>query len=202
MNFCNLIKQKAQSDRRGAAYHEAGHAVVAWVLGIPIGAIEIAIDGDDAKGSAQIGATDGLEVVDRIAICLAGVEAQHLFAAPTHRHAGVADYAMVFNYVEDLDDEASLAIRNAGFQRAHDILDQHSEMVERLAKALTRALKMDAVSVNHVISGDQTGMPPSQISLAITNEQKQRLHEMGYDDEDVITMTPAEAHELLGFSRL
>jgi len=38
------------SDRLGAAYHEAGHAVVAWALGWPIGNITIGIDGDDSKG--------------------------------------------------------------------------------------------------------------------------------------------------------
>jgi hypothetical protein len=41
-------------DQMGAAYHEAGHAVVAWALGLNVGRLAIAIGGDDAKGSADI----------------------------------------------------------------------------------------------------------------------------------------------------
>jgi ATP-dependent Zn protease len=76
----NLNRER---DRRGAAYHEAGHAVVAWALGLQIGEIEIAIGGDDAKGNAEIENDEGLPLIDRLAICVAGMEAQDLFSAPT-----------------------------------------------------------------------------------------------------------------------
>lgn len=41
--------QQSQRDReqRGAAFHEAGHMVVAWSLGLAVGSAEIAIGGDD-----------------------------------------------------------------------------------------------------------------------------------------------------------
>ena len=40
-------------DRRGAAYHEAGHIVVAWAFGVEVGAAAIGIKGDDAKGQQK-----------------------------------------------------------------------------------------------------------------------------------------------------
>jgi hypothetical protein len=55
---CTIAKEFSrmthQQHRRGAAYHEAGHAVVASVLGLSVGRMEIAIDDDDAKGAADI----------------------------------------------------------------------------------------------------------------------------------------------------
>jgi hypothetical protein len=49
----------------GAAYHEAGHAVVAWALGLKVGRLAIAIGGDDAKGSADIEHDQEYPLVDR-----------------------------------------------------------------------------------------------------------------------------------------
>ena len=89
-------------DRRGAAYHEAGHIVVAWVLGLRVGAAAIGIDGDDAKGAADIDRDKPLSLVDKIAVCAAGVEAQHVFGAPTHCRAGAIDEAEIIKLTEHL----------------------------------------------------------------------------------------------------
>ncbi len=43
---------------RGVAYHEAGHAVVAWALGVPVGTVHVRES--DASGGTDIGATDHL----------------------------------------------------------------------------------------------------------------------------------------------
>jgi hypothetical protein len=189
------------SDRRGAAFHEAGHTVVAWALGVPVGSMEIAIDDDDAKGGAQIGATDGLPTIDRIAICLAGMEAQHMFAAPTHELAGIADFAMVMSLIEGANDEEGLALRNAGFQRAHDILEVNRSTVEDLARNLLRYLKLDETSVRRILDCNQNiGATPSQISMMITNAQREHLRRLGCNDEAISNMTPAQAHKALGIS--
>src|SRR5256885_2180453 len=92
------IEMSANQDRLGAAYHEAGHAVVAWALGLPVGRIAINDDGPPA-GTTEIGSTEHLPATDRLAVCLAGVEAQHLFACPTHEHAGFSDYAKVLDII-------------------------------------------------------------------------------------------------------
>ena len=76
--------------------------MVAHALGLQVGEIVIAIGGDDAKGGTDI-ATDQqhLPVVDRIAVCVAGLEAQAFFHAPTHDHAGLADFGKVIEIIED-----------------------------------------------------------------------------------------------------
>jgi ATP-dependent Zn protease len=40
----------ANPDRVGAAYHEAGHAIVVWVFGLQVDSVAIGIAGDDAAG--------------------------------------------------------------------------------------------------------------------------------------------------------
>jgi hypothetical protein len=39
---------------------------------------------------------------------------------------------------------------------------------------------------------------PVQVPFMITQAQKQRLREMGHDEEAIQNMTPEAAHELLG----
>lgn len=42
---------------------------------------------------------------------------------------------------------------------------------------------------------------PSIVSLMITNRQRAKLRELGFSDEVVRLMTPAEAHAKLGLSK-
>jgi hypothetical protein len=41
-------------ERLSTAIHEAGHVIVGWTLGLPVGAIEIGIYGDDTAGKSEI----------------------------------------------------------------------------------------------------------------------------------------------------
>jgi hypothetical protein len=67
-------------ERRGAAYHEAGHAFVGLKLGLSLSKIEIGLRGDDSAGMTTFqDVTKLLQPVGRIAICLAGEEAQRMF---------------------------------------------------------------------------------------------------------------------------
>ena len=70
--------------RRGVAVHEAGHAVVAWALGLPVGQIEIDPN-DELAGHSQIGDCTHLPIVDQIAVSIAGLEAQEMFERPRRR---------------------------------------------------------------------------------------------------------------------
>ncbi len=103
----NENPSRSAQDQRGAAFHEAGHAIVASALGLAIYRVEIAIDGDDAKGEADIQRNPELCLVDQIAICAAGMEAQKLYAAPTHEGAGWGDYGKMIELSKDLEDRES-----------------------------------------------------------------------------------------------
>jgi hypothetical protein len=75
-------------DFRSAAYHEAGHVVVAWALGLEIGNAEIGVNEDDSAGRVEIETDEDMPLVDKIAVCVAGLEAQQIFNAPGHENAG------------------------------------------------------------------------------------------------------------------
>jgi ATP-dependent Zn protease len=137
----------SEEDRLGAAIHEAGHAVVAWALGLPVGEIAIGIDGDDAAGRSEIGDSTHLPIVDRIAVCIAGVEAQELFECHTHDLAGMSDFGKVIEMIEDdISEEESRKLRDAGAARARSFLNVHREQVSRLAAALVESSRIDAHS--------------------------------------------------------
>ncbi len=127
---------------RGAAFHEAGHVIVASELGLPVGEIAIGIDGDHTKGRTDIGSAHHLPVIDQIALCVAGVVAQSLFDWPTPSFAGVGDYAKVTELVDGMTDTKSLKLRHAAYARAREILERRSTEVERLAKQLLKHRRM------------------------------------------------------------
>jgi ATP-dependent Zn protease len=139
----NLSPDEARQQRLGAAYHEAGHAVVASALGLRVTRIEVAVGGDDAKGATDIEDDSEQQLVNRIAICAAGLEAQKFFEAPTHDLAALGDYGKMATLLEDFDEAASFAIRNAGHQRACELLKLHSDKVERTVQALMAHLRIE-----------------------------------------------------------
>ena len=62
--------QTTRENLRDAAYHEAGHVVVAQFLGLTVREVEIEEDG---SGRADIRYAEHLPLVDQIAICVAGI---------------------------------------------------------------------------------------------------------------------------------
>lgn len=123
-------------DRRGAAYHEAGHVVVAWALGLAVRKIEIAVGGDPTAGKAEIERSDRLPLVDQIAICVAGLEAQEIFGAFTHGHAAMGDYAKIIELVEELDETTISAQREAGCLCARELIEHHRSLIDQIAAYL------------------------------------------------------------------
>lgn len=145
-------QSKSESDQRGAAFHEAGHIVVAWSLGLAVGGAEIAIGGDDAKGTAEVQTPDHMDLLDQLAICAAGLEAQELFEAPTHEGAGWGDYGKMVELLGDLEEEDQLRMMHQGHARASDLVSMHRAMVERLATALLDKKRLEADEVAKLLA--------------------------------------------------
>ena len=95
-------------ERRGTAYHEAGHIVVAWALGLKVGASAIGINGDDPAGKTEIERDKLSPLIDKIAVCAAGLKSQSVFGALTHCRAGQKDEAKIIELTEDLDEKISV----------------------------------------------------------------------------------------------
>jgi Peptidase M50B-like len=120
---------------RGAAFHEAGHVVVARFFGLTVRKIEI---GKDGSGNAEISSAEHLPLIDQIALCVAGIEAQALFNCPTHQYVAISDYAKVIELVEGVTEAESFELRSAAYLRALEILKDRLPEVEQLADDLIK----------------------------------------------------------------
>ena len=140
-------------ERRSTAIHEAGHVIVAWTLGLPVGAMEIGINGDDTAGKSEIADTRSLSMVDRIALCAAGLEAERLFGCEAmHEHGGWSDAAKMVEILDGLPFEEAEDIRFNGYDRAFQILDTQRSLIERLAEPLAITGRLEAKDVRSLLS--------------------------------------------------
>jgi ATP-dependent Zn protease len=121
-------------DLRRAAFHEAGHAVVARFFGLPVGELEIA---DDGSGKTEIGSADQLPLIDQITVCLAGVTAQDLFGF-SRPEAGYTDHTKIIGLIEWLTEAESLKLRKTAYARAREIIKTQISEVEQLAELLVK----------------------------------------------------------------
>ena len=117
----------------GAAYHEAGHVVLALHYGVKIGNIELAEDGE---GSDDLQSAERLPLIDRVSICMGGAAAQTHFQAPATQQAVTADYTTILNFTPELTNEEREALIEKGFVRARSIVARKADEVARLAKML------------------------------------------------------------------
>jgi hypothetical protein len=130
--------EQAEQYPRGTAYHEAGHAVVAWSFCLQVGTIIVVADG--ASGGAQIGPADHLSLVEQIAVCAAGYTAEDVFG---HHHANrlaaACDHTRIRKVLEDhgiSEGEEAVALRSKGAACARAHLLAHEAKVIRLAERL------------------------------------------------------------------
>jgi len=125
--------QTIHDNVRDAAFHEAGHVVVARFLGLTVREVEI---GEDGSGRANISSAERLPLVDQIAVCVAGIEAQEFFNCPVHEHAALGDYLKVRELMAGLSNAESYEYRQAGYLRALQILKSRLPEIEELAHRL------------------------------------------------------------------
>ncbi len=137
--------------RYGAAVHEAGHVVVAWTLGLKTRKMAVCVGGDESAGNAEIEDGSHLPVIDQIAICSAGIDAQRLLGAATNEIAGFADMVKIGNIVDGYAEDEGEAIRFAGYRRSRELLELHRGRTERLAAVLAKQGELDQAAIEQVI---------------------------------------------------
>jgi hypothetical protein len=132
---------KSERYPRGTAYHEAGHAVVAWSLGLPVGAVSVSAD--DASGGTQISLSDHLALIEQIAVCSAGIAAAEVFGHPIpHELAGFRDNERIMNLIEmhSVSEEVQgPALREEGYNFARARLEAHRSKVVTVSRTACRA---------------------------------------------------------------
>ena len=132
------------SELVGAAYHEAGHVLVALHFGLDVGLIVVRENGDSGT---NLSSTEHLPLLDRVAVCMGGGAAQQHFQAPATKQAMMADYAIIHDLTPEMTDEEREEAIEKAFIRARSIIAQNADEVARLAKILItqRSINMDEV---------------------------------------------------------
>lgn len=110
------------------------------------------IGSDDTAGRAEIEDGSHLPVIDRIAVCAAGMQAQHMLGAATNEIAGFSDEVKIRNLVDSYDDAEREALRDAGFSKSWETLETHRAAVERLAAALAEEGDLDHEAIERIIA--------------------------------------------------
>lgn len=134
-------------ERQGAATHEAGHAVVAWALGLRVLRIVIVIAGDMTVGEADIEQKQSMSLIDRIALCAAGGEAQEMFDVETNDFCAISDMVKIYDLIGGYDEAVGLDLRQIGFQKSRELLERHRDKVKRLAEALAARLELTETEI-------------------------------------------------------
>jgi hypothetical protein len=142
----------AEQDRYSAAVHEAGHAVVAWVLKVKTRWMAIGIKGDDTAGNARIDDNRHLPLVDQIAICSAGTDAQEMFDTPlSHDLCAIMDMNAIAELLDDLPENEREIHRYAGCRRSKELLERHRATVESLALILVERTELDQIEIDRIL---------------------------------------------------
>jgi hypothetical protein len=129
--------------RRGAAVHEAGHAVVAWTLGLKVPQLRI---GEDGKGASCIECSAHLPILDQIAVAAAGMEAVELLRAPTWELAGLTDAAKIDDLLDNYPDQRE-HLTSRGHEWAREILASRLTALASIADALALSGFLDATAL-------------------------------------------------------
>jgi ATP-dependent Zn protease len=143
----------ANHDRYAAAYGQAGHAVVAWCLGLCVQEIGILDDENDEAGTIDFACSSHLPLIDRIAVCLAGLEARDLVKLPAYQLAEMSGIPKAIDILsEGLSETQIKSLRDAGHRRARYLLSVHRNKVDRLAAHLIQCGKIDASELMELLN--------------------------------------------------
>lgn len=140
------------------AYHEAGHAVVAYYMGLAIESVSI-VEDEESRGRVHSPLPEGfqpdeqregnIEVLEsHLAVCLAGATAQELFTGEFVELEGNDLYGAT-RLMGSLGDTAS----DEAEQRAKDILRTEWTTVEALAARLLEQGELNSEQAVAVIEG-------------------------------------------------
>jgi ATP-dependent Zn protease len=141
-----------KNDKYSAAVHEAGHVVVARALGLKTRVAAAGIIGDDNASAAEIEDGSHLTLIEQIALCSAGVEAQRMLNVPTNDIGTFLDMAEINDLIDELDEAEGNALRLAGYHKSKQLLELHRDKVLRLACALAECTELDQEAIEQILS--------------------------------------------------
>ena len=123
---------RADDYLRAMAFHEAGHAVVAWSLDLPVGRIHIREIGA-GNSATETQPPHHLPLMDWFGSSAAGLEDELEFNCPLHEYAADRDRLMAIALIREHHEEpTSDEIQShlaAGHARARELLLEHRDRV-------------------------------------------------------------------------
>jgi hypothetical protein len=125
---------KLHEVRVGAAYHEAGHVIVAYAFGLDVAGIQI--DDYGGGGSSEIQNPKERSLIEQAALCLAGGAAQKQFKCLTNRNAMKEDWKTFREITEDETRAQQCGAKRAGYALACQIIVANANELKRLADFL------------------------------------------------------------------
>jgi ATP-dependent Zn protease len=128
---------------RGNAYHEAGHAIVGWALGLCV--VEITIRDDRPGEHTKMAGAERLPLIDRIAVLNAGRQAEEIFGHLLPSWASGRDREESLNFLSanGIRETQQMKTRiDEGRARAHELLRKHENDVHRLVARLIECRNM------------------------------------------------------------
>jgi len=129
---------------RANAYHEGGHAIVAWALDLSV--LEILIRDDRPGEHTKAIGDKRLPLIDQVAICKAGRQAEEVFENRLPRWASLqGDDVDALNLLAANDIRGAEAERwmTDACARSKELLTKHADEVHRLAARLIQCRHMD-----------------------------------------------------------
>lgn len=162
-----MLRVLSPGDVTRAAYHQAGHVVVAYVLGLPVPDLSLEPDPEAAEtcgyslwadalaeeGAGAAGDVEGLEA-EAIA-CLAGPIAEAMVAGEFDEGVAEDDLYLALDLAEAAvgGEEGRDAFLDRAEDRAESLLDEAWTAVEAVAGALVEARGLDADRVREIVAG-------------------------------------------------
>jgi hypothetical protein len=126
-------------DREKVAFHEAGHAVVAWLFGLPLVRIYLDLETEGGGAVSEVDLTH-LCIVHQIAFHYAGPVSEEIFKGPASSHRCSGDHLNVYVLLEKNgtpeEKTEGQAIQKRAYTLAEKLLRRHEAKVARVAEAL------------------------------------------------------------------
>jgi ATP-dependent Zn protease len=134
---------------QGQRVPRSRHAIVAWALPERVHKISIR---ENQTGEHTMTKGKCRTLVEEIAVCAAGREAERVFRHRLPTRASRGDYLLIAALVIDHPTASADAFREAGRKCARGLLRRHARQVRALAQRLMKRRHMTCGEFKHVIA--------------------------------------------------
>ena len=195
---------------RPNAYHEAGHAIVAWAMDVPVHEIAICDDRPGGHTKTVAGGDDQLPLSNLVMLLNAGRQAEAIFGHLRPSWAGDGDRMDTVKLLADHDVSDTAEIERwieLGCEHARYILRRHAHQVDRLAAQLIECRRMSADQFERFMRGyDADHLNDGTNRIRIYGPKSDRSYWLELRQADgqsfVLSVPASESHVLKRFQRL